>query len=312
MTKKIDMRYRERGSLIGPLLLIGIGLYFLLSNLGFITWGFWEMIGRLWPIILIAFGLDLLVGRRSLLGSMLVLLITLSLLAGGLYWLGWIGGSQGVVTESVTQSLAGAREAEVTIHFGVGALRLDALPAESPTLVEGEINQAGRGERIEEQFDLRNGVAHYQLRSYGPPRTLPFFNASARDWVWNLYLNRDVPLHLTIHTGVGDSDLDLSGLHLSELTVKTGVGKTTVTLPGHNRYAATIEGGVGELVVLLPEGAAARINVETGLGNVSVLGNFTQEGNVYQTAGYDEAADRLDLHLKAGIGQVTVRHYGGR
>jgi hypothetical protein len=40
-----------------------------------------------------------------------------------------------------------------------------------------------------------------------------------------------------------------------------------------------------------------------------VLGNFTQTGNVYLSPGFDTAADRIELQIKAGIGQVTVREY---
>ena len=71
---------RRRGSLVGPLILIGLGVVFLLNNLGILSWSVWEVIFRLWPILLVAIGLDLLVGRRSTLGSLLALALTLIIL----------------------------------------------------------------------------------------------------------------------------------------------------------------------------------------------------------------------------------------
>jgi len=55
---------RWRGSLVGPIILIGLGIVFLLNNLGLLSWSVWEVILRLWPILLIAIGLDILLGRR--------------------------------------------------------------------------------------------------------------------------------------------------------------------------------------------------------------------------------------------------------
>jgi hypothetical protein len=50
------MSNRQRPSLLGALLWIGIGLLFLLSNLG-IGRSFWSLAGRYWPVLLILFGL---------------------------------------------------------------------------------------------------------------------------------------------------------------------------------------------------------------------------------------------------------------
>jgi hypothetical protein len=304
--------HRDRNSVAGPIILIGIGIFFLFSNLGWVDWSFWDVISRLWPIFIIALGLDLLIGRRSLLGSLFVAGVTIAALIGGLVWLGGAGGERGLVVEELAQSLERANRAEVTIHFGVGDLQIGALPVESPDLIKGELNRSERGERIEQTFDLRNGTAVYRLETRGPERAFPFFNQSPRNLGWNLQLNQDAPLDLTVKTGVGQSNLDLRQLRLSALMISAGVGQTTVSLPGHTAYTAVIEGGVGELVVLLPDGVAARIDVETGLGNTAVLGDFIRDGNLYTSPGYETAVDRIELRLRAGVGQVTVRSYGGR
>ena len=75
----------RRGSLVGPMILIALGVVFLLNNLGILPWSIWEVILRLWPILLIGIGLDLLLGRRSVLGSLLALILTFLILAGALW-----------------------------------------------------------------------------------------------------------------------------------------------------------------------------------------------------------------------------------
>src|SRR5215210_2097893 len=50
---------------LGPVLLILAGSVFLLNNLGILPWNVWGDVWRLWPLIPIAIGLDIIVGRRS-------------------------------------------------------------------------------------------------------------------------------------------------------------------------------------------------------------------------------------------------------
>jgi hypothetical protein len=301
-----------RSGLVGPILLIALGIFFLLSNLGVVTWSFWEAAARLWPIVLIALGLDLLVGRRSLVGSMLVLLVTVGMLAAGLFWIGpdMRGGER--VTDNVSQPLNGAESAQVDINFGVGDLHLSDLPAGSSLLIEGTLRYDDRQpQRVEQSFAVRSGVAHYELAARGSATGLPFGGRGPMH-SWDLALNRDVPMALSIRTGVGTSDLDLRSLNLSRLTIESGVGQTTVHMPAQGQVNSTINGGVGELIIEIPDGLPARIDVRTGLGNSQISGDFVRDGNVYTSPGYDTAVDRLDLDLRAGVGQVTVRRYGGR
>ena len=49
---------KRRSSLIGPTILIGLGIVFLLNNMGILDWNVWEVIFRLWPVLIIAAGLS--------------------------------------------------------------------------------------------------------------------------------------------------------------------------------------------------------------------------------------------------------------
>lgn len=313
MTEKNDTRDRTRGGgIVGPVLLIGAGIFFLLSNLGIITANFWDVAWRLWPIVLIAIGLDLLIGRRSIWSSLIVLVVTVGVLAAGFFWLIANDGLAGdTVSETISQPLSGAESAEVDINFGVGRVTLDALPAEADELIAGTI-AIPEEIRVEQSFNMDGDVATYRLQTEGTVRAAPFFGDSSNRWRWDLQLNRDVPLNLSVDTGVGETALDLRQLTLESLNVDTGVGQTTVTLPGRGRLEATISGGVGELTVELPAGVPARIQADTGLGGTNVEGDFEQQGNVYISPNYEDAPDRISLTLSAGVGQVNVRTYGGR
>jgi hypothetical protein len=76
------------GSVVGPVLLIGLGVVLLLQQTGYLTWSLWDIVSRLWPVLIIAVGADILIGHRSFVGGLIALVVVLALLAGGLLLLG--------------------------------------------------------------------------------------------------------------------------------------------------------------------------------------------------------------------------------
>jgi hypothetical protein len=55
-------RQRRLGIPVFALLLVLVGGVLLLQNLGVIPWELWLELWRLWPVLIIAFGLNLIVG----------------------------------------------------------------------------------------------------------------------------------------------------------------------------------------------------------------------------------------------------------
>ena len=297
-------RSHRRGSLMGPVVLIGAGIIFLLNNLGLLSWMIWDTLWRLWPVLLIAIGLDILVGRRSIWGSALVALLLVAGLIGAIVWSSVLPVTGDTLTsETIRQPLQGATQAEVEIHFGAGRLHLDALP-EDADLIQGRIGLTGR-EEVVSDFRISGDTAHYELRSRNR-WTMPTTSLWRDDKSWDLGLNRDVPIDLRIDTGAGETTLDLAQLNLSALDVNCGVGQTTIILPRRGQLAAEIDTGIGEVRITIPAGMAARVNVDTGIGGVTVDGDLQRSGDVYSTTDYGSAIERVELEVDGGIGSIIL------
>lgn len=296
---------QRRVSLVGPAILIGLGVLFLLNNLGILAWSVWEAIFRLWPILLIAAGLELIIGRRSAWGSLLALLLTLAVLGGALsLFAAGMGTRYPVAVEEVRQALEGAARAEITIAPAVGTLHIEALP-ESARLVEGEI-RLGRGERLKRDFAVEDDTATLALRSEGAPFG-PFIGGWGVDRAWRLGLNPKVPLQLAISLAMGESNIDLTGLTVSDLEVSMALGRTTLILPEKGRFTAKVESAIGQTTVIVPAGLAASIHVDTGLAHRELPDDYRRRDDFYTSPGYATAANRVDLEVSQAIGSVTVR-----
>jgi hypothetical protein len=294
----------RRVSLIGPVILIGLGVIFLLNTLGLLAWSVWEVIFRLWPILLIAAGLEIILNRLSAWGSLLALVLTVVILAGAVWLLRPdIGARQVVAAEEVRQALGEATQARVVIEPGIGSLRIEALP-ESANLIEGVI-QMGRGQRAKRDFAIAGKTATFTLRSEGETFGPFFWWSDQRSW--DLGIAPKVPLELEIDLGAGWADVDLTDLTVDDLKVSMGIGRTTVTLPDEGRFYAKIDSSIGETVVVIPAGMAARIRVDTGLAVSDLPDGYQQRDDVYTSPGYASADDRVDLEVDQAIGKVTIR-----
>ncbi len=305
----MDERRHYRGGFVWPIILIGAGIVFLLNNLGLVSWDVWQTLWRLWPLVLIAIGLDLLVGRRFPLGSVLlglVLVVVLVLAVQGAVPVAVNASSLSVDrTETISEDLNGNDKATVEIGFGAGSLNLNALSEGSELLIQGTADLS-RNERLNKSYSGSNGAATFGLKSEGSWSVGPeVMGASEKSW--DLGLNRDIPLDLRVGSGAGRSTLDLTGLNVHSLDLNGGVGQVTVKLPAAGRYPVTIDGGVGQIVIIIPQGLGARIVTDGGLGGVTTEGEFRKSGDTYTTAGYNTADNRAEVRVKNGVGQIVLK-----
>lgn len=285
---------------IWPLILITAGAILLLGNFGLLRWVHLPDLRYLLPLLLVAFGVDVMLkGRFRLFVFLGTVAAALALSTGMAAKLGVAAVPQ---LEVVSQGLEGAERAEVKLSGGVAALTLRG--DEQADLLASATIQPLRGERIDTSFAVNDGVARLEVDSEG--RVLGGLFAGDQDGYWDFALTGRVPLTLDISAGVGESVLDLSELQLESLDISTGVGATRVTLPSSGEFDASIETGIGAVSIMIPRNLAARIAVSKGVGEVSVADAFERSGDRYLSPDYATTADRVDIRISAGVGAVNV------
>ncbi|HEY46338.1 MAG TPA: cell wall-active antibiotics response protein [Anaerolineae bacterium] len=297
----------RRGGLVGPLLLIGLGVIFLFNNMGILAVSVWDVLFHLWPVILIAIGLDLLIGRRSVFGSLLVLALILTVFVGGILLIGAQDGTA-LIGDEIAQPLGGVTEAEISMGPAIGLIQVGSLDPGSSYLVQGKIRLMS-GEDLRRDFNPDRDPASFTLRSAGQT-WFPVIGGWGDEATWDLGINPEVALSMDLSLGVGKIEVDLTGLDVTAVEVSLGLGKTIVTLPDEGNFTSKISGAIGETYVVIPQGMAARIHVSTGLGTSSMPAGYTRQGDTYRSPGYESAEDRVDMDISQAIGMITVVDLG--
>jgi hypothetical protein len=294
----------KREGLVSATFLIGIGIIFLLANLGYLNVSVWQMVFTLWPILLIAIGFDILFGRRSLWLSLIGVVLILVILVGSLSLFGVAAAGGSTVTgDHISQGLNGATQANVSIEPGAGNLQVKSL-SEPELLIEGFVPPEGES-FIKSSYTVTNGTGTYKLSS-NQAVFLPSMG-STNKLSWNLNLTDQVPLDLQLILGAGSLNADLSALNLDSLQVNMGVGTSTITLPKEGSLQAQVDGAIGQMKILVPEGMEVLIQANTALSGMSVPDGYVHTGDVYKSPGYDQSDQRTNLSLDMAIGNVIVQ-----
>jgi hypothetical protein len=281
------------------IVLIAVGVLIALMNVGVLNWFTTLSFLQLWPVVLIALGVNIWTSGKYPFAVILAALVVAAVLyvSGG----SWFNAK--ATPEQINQGLESASRAVVHLSPSVGSL--DLKSKEMTNLLEGTVRTA-LGEKVSKSFRISNGVAFLDLQSEPRGNRINLFNGR-QDRNWDLVISNRVPLELSIDSGVGRNTLDLRNVQLEKLDLSAGVGELVVTLPERGGYKAKLETGVGATTVIIPKSVAVHLTVERGMGAVSVTGTFTQEGNVYTSPDYATAENRAEVMVSGGVGSISIR-----
>jgi hypothetical protein len=310
---------RRPPSVFWPLVLMGVGVILLLSNLGYLPWQSWNILWRLWPLLLVAIGIDLLIGRRSMVGAIVSTLLILLLIGGAVALVFFAQNIPALVelaqpvelrTEHVEYPLAGVERASVTIDWTSAPGSLSAL-RDSPSLIEGDVTYRGQ---LTFNVDVRDDRADVKLDShFSGPWFGPFNFEDRAEERWDVKLSPKVPLDLALDAGSGPCDFDLTGLQVSDLFLDFGSGPIDLALPSESTFEARMDGGSGPVTIILPEGVGARVVLDSGSGPFGPDERFRlvegerQDDGVWETENFRTAEYTILLEIDQGSGPISIR-----
>jgi hypothetical protein len=290
MEEKHSFQYR---SFFWPILLIGVGVLWLLGNLGYIPMPSLRMLLRLWPLILIVIGLDIMFGRRSpviggLIGLGAVALVIVLLLFGPSLGLEALEPSGELQTLTFSEPLGSATSARIMLDLERYPTTIEALSA-SDSLIEAELDTL-TDVKFSPRGTREKSVSIEPVEDYG--FDIDWIDLAGTDARWEIGLSPDVPIDLTVDVGSGSTTIDLMYLEISELEIDGGSGSTDLILPeSSSQYTANIDGGSGSFDIEFESGAEVRAAIDVGSGSFDIV--------------IESSAD-LDMRIDGGSGSIDI------
>lgn len=190
-----------------------------------------------------------------------------------------------------SEDVKGETSIDANIELNIGSLEIQAGPDNAAYGLEVYYNEAAFSPKVDFQRDGNAARLRFELSGEGK-----FARRVGKTRV-NLKLNPDTPLRLDAKTGVGQSDIDLSGMKVEEVRLETGVGETNLAMLTANRADCRrldVRSGVGELEV-------------KGLGNFGFNAMVFEGGVGSATLDFSGEWERTgDVEIRVGVGGVEI------
>ena len=301
--------------MVEGLTLVSVGLIFLGNTMGVLPWTVWFSIFSLWPILLIAAGLEV-IGK----GTENVWLRVLSSLVviGGLWY-----GALVLPSGSLNFGLGVVGPVAQDFEFDAPAVRgIDEGEIEISTAV-GELNISDGNALVTAEGASPFGEPEFEVGVHGQRADVTLSAEGDGPSVWyrgrpemNVELSRKIEWDITLDSGVSSLDADLEDLKVSSLSVSTGVSECNIRLGelyrGAGRVPVRIESGVSVVRIEVPEDAAVRVSSTSGVGYVDIEGlssGLIIGDKTYRTSDYSKARNSYDIVVESGVADVRVTTY---
>lgn len=301
------------------LTLVLVGVILLLNTTGQLPWSVWWSVLSLWPLLLIAAGLDIV--AKGLETEWLRVLSSLLIIAGiavGAFVLpsvdrspgfGWGVRDAGATFDTAVDRAPRVTEGSATIQGGAGSYGVEAGSADDLVRVRG---RSPHGEpRLES--GVTDGMA--DVRVAAPDSGVAWVPHIGGSASVEVLLSPEVVWDLSVDTGAVDISADLSGLHVSGLQMRAGVSSATVRLGLLDRpnrlVPVQVRGGVSSFTLEVPRDVPVRIRAETGLSRVDVDRSIPRargESREWQSDDWDRSGG-YDIEVEAGVSSVRIERY---
>jgi len=212
-------------------------------------------------------------------------------------WTPTPGASQSWRTVTMSRQISGQDDLRVAVAYGAGRFKVG--PAEPGVLYRMQLRYDE--DRFEPRAVLEGRRLELGVESLG--RSV----RRGRDQTggeMDVRLARGIPMDLDLDFGAVRADLDLGGLHLTNLEVSTGASESTVDVSEPNPVAmrsASFEVGAADFTARhLGNLNAERIEVNAGVGEITLWlnGEWTRDAQVSIHMGLGA----LELRLPEGLG----------
>ncbi len=316
----------NRGLLFWGLALITAGATALAVQQGLIDSEALDGVWRLWPVVLIAIGLSIILANSpfALIGT-LVAAIVLGVAGGALISSGpgsfiGCGGEDPTILDETGEPFD-ARTAEVELNFNCGSLDVamtDGSGWNARTGVSGgrevRVNADGTSLRVD------------SAESGG-------FNVGGRQ-LWQIDLGSEVTYDLSVHVNAADArlilaggsfsafsldpnaadlDVDLSGAEVEVLEISMNAGSAHIQTDADTALAGTLHMNAGSLTLCTPTNAALRFTVDANLTFSHNLDerDMTESDDTWTSDEFEGAGRRIDLRLEGNAASFELNPEGG-
>ncbi len=298
------------------ILLLCVGLIFLANNLGYLDYDVWGSIITLWPVLIIAIGVEILFRRSRLwflsLASPLLIVAAFAYAVLAAEQLG----SKTFMFNRWEDLRRKTKQYEFDRDESLKRLNLDIdcavgdlwLGSSSSSLFESDFEYYGRDPKC--RLEKSGDEATIFVES-GKPGRVRFFKTSKSAGDARLFVADWLPLRISVNSAASAVEMDLRELMLTDLDIDAGASNTVLRFGlKSDQVLARLSSGASSVRLFVPREAGIMIAHDGALSstNFSEIGLKKFEGR-YKSDNFETAKCRIELNIDSGVSSIELEYY---
>lgn len=289
------------------LYILFFGFIFLWMSVGFIKWSMIFQLLRLWPLLFVIVGLDLILRRTRfniLRIAMPLVVMTVAFSLINVAQDGNIFHPRTIEKQKVSrENLLSGKTTDLSLDFYSGKLKISDGESE---LFKADMSmpQGKEPNLVSKSFEKEDlyQVSDSDVSNY-------IFSPWDGDHSWDFRLNKEIPFKLNAKTYATINEIDLSKLSVADLNLDTNFSSSRIIVAPKSARL-TINANSSYVALEIPK----KIGVKIKLEKMFIMDNFadlglTQGFKEYASANYGESEKKVEIYLNLKLSQIEVRFY---
>jgi hypothetical protein len=299
-------------------ILISVGVVLLLNTTGQLSWMVWWKILSLWPIALVAIGIELLFKKSSLsiLSILSPILFIIAILGPALIFKPDFSrihrtGETYLWSQDLDTTLT---KVSATVEISAGDLKLSSG---TDKLISAELDYWDKKPSVDYQKTVSDNSAAIEIKDQGRTHrgwdwgwTKVWWKESEKK-EWKIKLSELIPLDLKINAKADRIKLDLSDLQVVNLNMDSRASHVDIVIGDLvDNVTGRITSKASTLYLSFPEDMALRIENHAKMSTASFSHISLKEiEDGYETPDFENALRKLTLYLDGSVTKLRINQY---
>lgn len=297
-------RKRKNISLTAIFIII-LGIVFLLNNFGILPWEIWQNLWKFWPVLLILFGVESVIGKSSTPKALGLLLILIFLVPIILVLNPLAGNPLATKTEEFKKPLGNLTKANFAFDLSSNNLKITALESGSNDLFSGSLNYSQILPAPNLKEERRFDTAKYTI-SQEDSGEIPFSKNLGNSGVFKY--STLIPIEFSFKSNTGVFDFNFEKLKVTFIAIESSAGSIKINFAKDFSSRVFIKSTASLIKFKIPENLGASIKTDTTIKSLNLSEKrFAKNATgSYQTINYEKSANKVEIELTGSATNIEI------
>lgn len=284
---------------LGGFIFIVLGIFLLLFNMGYINFNVFTSFLDLWPLLLIAIGINIIFKNNRI----------ISYITWGLFFVIIIGFS--IFTQCVSNTTIESNKIAIEkfpetkyghLNLDIGASQIIIDSTDKHLL---SVDLRGRRLDFNQEYRNNNETAILNFES-------GIFNIRGRERnkaLYDFHLNKDLIWDMDLNLGAVSCEMNLEDIPLRKIDLDAGAADLTFILGNKHDLDFKVDAGASNINIIIPQDVGLKIGIDSALSSSNIKDmNLIHRGDYFISQNYDDASVTLNLDIDMGVGNINFTY----